>query len=83
MIAGHYNWSKVYNVCDANTHDRQSPIDIIEKDALFDHTLTTIFFEVFGPENDTITIINNGHTGQFVGLTVGLVSGMGFVLLES
>lgn len=64
-IYGHYNWSKVYNVCDANTHDRQSPIDIIEKDALYDHTLTTIFFEVFGPENDTITIVNNGHTVNF------------------
>lgn len=63
-MSGEDNWGMFYNACDASTHQRQSPINIVQKDAQYDPSLTTITLDTSGPPNDNITITNNGHTGR-------------------
>lgn len=63
-MSGEGTWAQYYNACDATTHQRQSPINIVQKDAKYDPSLTPISLTVSGPTNDNVTLTNNGHTGK-------------------
>lgn len=61
---GPHNWSLLHKECGTKSPFQQSPIDIDTKKTNFNELLSEISPIIGRADEDNVTIVNTGHTGQ-------------------